>query len=400
MVNSFKQYIIEEDQIVYFTFGRLNPPTVGHGKLLNKLAQTAGRLPYKIFLSQSQDKKDNPLKYADKVKHVRKMFPKHARNILINKKITNPFFALAYLYEQGFRKVIMVAGSDRVDEYKIRLNKYNGVDSTHGFYNFNGGVQVISAGMRDADSDGPDGASGTKQRKFAAENNFTKFYEGLPTSMSNSDAKKLFNDVRKGMGLKEETEFKRHIQLESISDIREQYVKGDLYSIGEEIIITETSEVGIIATLGPNYVIVETSSGKSRQWLDRIEKIEEKTTTTQDPDIADRDGAQPKKYFAGIKNKSTKIARDQHFKKNAKKADNNPDAYKKAPGDATAETKPSKHTKRFAQMFGDTDEEIDYIDKVNDRINREKRADKIKFDAMRDRARTLQTRSTNRSTKP
>ena len=72
------------------------------------------------FGGEASIAKDIPMKYADKVKHVRKMFPKHARNILINKKIINPFFALAYLYDQGVRKVILVAGSDRVDECKIR----------------------------------------------------------------------------------------------------------------------------------------------------------------------------------------------------------------------------------------------------------------------------------------
>ena len=145
MINRFSQFLVEEESVVYFTFGRMNPPTIGHGKLLDTLASKARRAPYRIFLSQSNDKKKNPLQYKDKVKHVRKMFPKHARSIILNNKIKTPFDALTFLYDQGFRKVVLVAGSDRVTEYDVRLNKYNGVKSDHGFYNFEGGIKIISA---------------------------------------------------------------------------------------------------------------------------------------------------------------------------------------------------------------------------------------------------------------
>lgn len=405
MINSFSQYLVEEEKTVYFTFGRMNPPTIGHEKLLDKLSSVAGRNPYKIFLSQTNDPKINPLQYKDKIKHVRKMFPKHARNILINTKIKNPFDALSFLYDQGYRKVVMVAGSDRVDEYKTRLNGYNGKDGKHGFYNFKGGIQIVSAGQRDPDSAGAEGASGTKQREYAKSNNFSKFSLGLTSKMSNADAKKLFNDVRKGLGLKEETEFKNHVRLEPVSDLREKFAEGSLFYIGEKVIIKSTDDVATISTIGSNYLIVETSEKTSRVWIDAVEKIQERQETvvedkkSEDPDIGYRKGSQPKGYHAGIKSKSTKIARDQHFKKNAKKSDDDPSAYKKAPGDASAKTKPSRHTKRFAQMFGGKDEAIDYIDKTNDRIEREKRADKIKHDRMKDRARVLATRQKNRATK-
>ena len=87
MINSFSQFLIEEEKEVYFTFGRMNPPTIGHGKLLDTLATKAGRNPYRVYVSQSQDKNKNPLQYKEKIKHVRKMFPKHARSVMINKKI-------------------------------------------------------------------------------------------------------------------------------------------------------------------------------------------------------------------------------------------------------------------------------------------------------------------------
>lgn len=275
MINSFSQYLVEEERTVYFTFGRMNPPTIGHGKLLDKLAQAAGRNPYRVFLSQSNDKKDNPLTYNDKIKHVRKMFPKHARQVMVNKKVITPFHALSALYDEGFRKVVMVAGSDRIQEYDLRLNKYNGAKSKHGFYNFDGGVQLVSAGQRDPDAAGAEGASGTKQREYASSNDFTGFAQGLPKAMSNGESRKLFNDVRKGLGLKEEKTFKNHIQLEKVSDRREQFASGNLFSVGDEVIVKETNEIAKIDIIGSNYVIVEQNGNRKRMWLDAVEKIEE-----------------------------------------------------------------------------------------------------------------------------
>ena len=377
MINRFSEYLVEEEKVGYLVFGRMNPPTIGHGKLLDKLAATAGRAPYRIYLSQSSDSNNNPLTYSDKVKYARKMFPRHARSIIIDKKVVTPFHALSAMYNAGFKKVVMVAGSDRVKEYDLRLNKYNGKKGSHGFFNFDGGIKVVSAGQRDPDGKGAEGASGTKQRGYAKSNDFTGFSQGLSKAISNPDAKKMFNAVRNGMGLKEEHEFKRHIQLKTVSETREAFVKGELFELGEQVIIKSTSEVGKITVIGSNYVIVETSDKTTRQWLDSVEKIVEeakydygtdasvkymkKTTpgqnedsTPQDSDIKDRKGSQPKDYHRGLK-KATKIARDRHFKKHGKKADNDPSAYKPAPGDKKnmGKTKQSTWTKKFKQMYGD-----------------------------------------------
>ena len=373
MINRFSQYLVEEEKVGYLVFGRMNPPTIGHGKLLDKLASVARRAPYHIYLSQLNDKNDNPLTYSDKVKFARKMFPRHARSIIIDKKVTTPFHALSAMYDAGFKKVILVAGSDRVQEYDVRLNKYNGKKGGHGFYNFEGGVKIVSAGQRDPDGKGAEGASGTKQRGYAKNNDFTGFAQGLTKAISNPDSRKMFNAVRNGMGLKEEHEFKRHIQLETVSETREAFVKGELFELGEQVVIKKTSEVGKITLIGSNYVIVETSNKTTRQWLDSVQKLDERydigtdeykkhaykmtpgqkeQASAQDPDIKDREGSQPKRYHAGLK-KATKVARDRHFKKHGKKADNDASAYKPAPGDKTAKTKTSVWTKKFKQMYGD-----------------------------------------------
>lgn len=376
MIKSFNDYLVEEAKVAYFTFGRMNPPTSGHEKLLDMLAKNAGKNPYFVFLSQSQDAKKNPLDYSAKVKHVRKMFPRHARRVLINKKIRTAFDSASYLYEQGFKNLVMVVGSDRVREFKTLLDKYNGVKGQHGFYNFKN-IQVVSAGARDPDAEGVEGMSASKLRAFAADNDFASFSQGLG-SMSNKDAKKLFVDVRNGMGIKEETVFKRHVELDPVSEAREKFVKGELFEVGDQVVVKESEEVGTITHLGSNYVIVQLSEDKVvRKWLDAIEKLDEYVSsaefipaptgkgkryatlgvkeeprTPQDPDIKDRKGSQPKSYHKGL-SKAIKNRRDAQFKKQAKMRDDDPKAYKPAPGDKTSKTKPSKYTKAFSKMYGD-----------------------------------------------
>ena len=283
-VSSFKQYLKEEQKEAYFTFGRLNPPTTGHGKLLGALAAKAGKGTYKVFLSQSQDAKKNPLSYEQKVKHVRKMFPKFGRNVILNRKIKTVFDIATLLYDQGNNRITMVVGSDRITEFKTLLDKYNGVKGKHGFYNFEK-INVASAGDRDPDSNDVSGMSASKQRKNAANNDFTTFSQGLPSTLSAKDAKRLFNDIRVAMGLKETVEFKHHVELESVSDIREKYVSGELFNEDDRVMIKSSNKRGYVHRLGANYLIVALDEGRiSRQWLDNVVAVEEKKTDDWYPD--------------------------------------------------------------------------------------------------------------------
>ena len=358
MIRSFAKYLVEEEKAVYFTFGRMNPPTIGHEKVLNTLAKKAGKNPYRVYLSQSQDKKKNPLTFKDKIKLSRKMFPKHARQIMSDKSVRTALEVAVKLYNEGFKTLVMVTGSDRLKEFDVLLNKYNGQKSRHGFYNFEK-INIISAGQRDPDADGAEGMSASKMRDAASKNDFTSFAQGLPKNVSNAEAKNVFNQIRKAMGLKEEKQFKNHIQLKSVSETRENYISGNLFSIGNKVVIKETEEIGVITTLGSNYVIVETGGKMFRKWLDSVELLEKDKkkkdigpTKGQDPDIKDMKGTQPAPYYKGLKI-GTKKSRHSQFKKQSKMSDDNPAAYKPAPGDAKAKTKPSVHTKRFKQMFGD-----------------------------------------------
>ncbi len=378
MISSFSKFLVEEEKQVFFTFGRMNPPTIGHEKLLDKLAQSSRGSSYRVYLSQSQDNKKNPLQYVEKVKIARKMFPRHARSIMLNKKVKTIFEALTTIYNEGFANINMVVGSDRVSEFDILINRYNGKKGKHGFYNFRK-INVISAGQRDPDAEGTSGASATKQREAAKSNDFTTFAQGLPKKVSNADAKRIFNSVRKGLGLKEQKEFKNHVQLQPVSDVREAYVSGDLYKEGDQVVIKETTQIATVSQLGTNYIIVEANDMKFRKWLEDVEPLDED-------------------YYKGL-SKSTAAKRKAHFKKYAEKPGDGPDKqsnYKPAPGDARAKTKPSKHTLKYRRMFGDAVEDVKMAKR---RIDREKAADKIKHDRMMDRARMRDVRKKNRETK-
>ena len=386
-INSFRNYLVEEEKTLFFTFGRMNPPTIGHEKLLNKLSQTAGSNPYKVYLSQSQDAAKNPLSYKEKIKIARKMFPKHARQIIIDNKIKTVFDVATKLYDEGYKNVSMVVGSDRIREFDVLLKKYNGKKGKHGFYNF-AKITVVSAGDRDPDAEGAEGMSASKMRAAAKDGDFSAFSQGLSKAVSDTDSKKIYNSVRSGMGLKEQTNFKNKIQLEPVSDIRESYMNGKLFESGDEVIIKDSGEVGKVKYLGTNYVIVETKNGDYRKWLDAVELLEK-----EDPDIGDREGSQPAQYHKGLK-KSTKKSRDAQFKKQSKMSDDDPAAYKPAPGDATAKTKPSKHTKKFKQMFG----EQDRVDIAKKRIERQKAVAAKRHDRMMDRARLRDVKKKNKET--
>jgi hypothetical protein len=381
MISSFKSYLIEEERTVFFTFGRMNPPTTGHEKLMNELAKKSGKNSYRIYLSQSVDKKKNPLNYMTKVKAVRKFFPKHARQVMLDKKVKNVFDAVTEMFNDGYKNVSMVVGSDRVNEFNTLLKKYNGVKGRHGLYNFNK-INVISAGDRDPDADDVSGMSASKMRNLASEGDFTQFSQGLPRNVSNADAKKVYNEVRRGMGLKEQKTYFNKLHFEPVSEKREAYVKGHLFDIGDSVTVVGSDQLARVTSLGSNYVIIEQDGKHYRKWLDSIELVEKerKKEVAQDKDVKKAKGSQPSVYFKGLA-KSTKKKRLSHFNRTSKMADNNPAAYKPAPGDKTAKTKPSKHTLKYRRMYGE-----DAVAIAKKKIEREKMVDKMKHARMLDRA--------------
>ena len=392
MINSFKKYLVEEEKTIYFTFGRMNPPTTGHEKLMNELAKKAGKNSYRVYLSQSTDNKKNPLDFRTKVKTVRKFFPKHARQVMLDKKIKNVFDVATRLFNEGYKNLTMVVGSDRVTEFNTLLNKYNGVKGRHGLYNFNR-ISTISAGDRDPDADDVTGMSASKMRKVAAEGNFSQFTQGLPRSVSNAEAKKVYNQVRKGMGLKEVNQYYNTLNLAPVSEKREEYVKGNLFNIGDYVTVVGSDELARVTNLGTNYVIIEQNGKVYRKWLDSVELLEKerKKEVAQDKDVKKAKGSQPSVYYKGL-GKSTKQKRLAHFKKYGKYDDDNPAAYKKAPGDKTAKTKPSVHTLKYRRMYGE-----DAVEIAKKKIEREKMVDKMKHARMLDRAKVRKIKNRSKA---
>ena len=396
MINSFKHYLIEEEKTIFFTFGRMNPPTTGHEKLMNELSKKSGKNPYRVYLSQSTDKKKNPLDFKYKVKTVRKFFPKHARSIMLERKVKNVFDAVTEMYNDGFKNITMVVGSDRINEFNTLLKKYNGVKGRHGLYNFNK-INVISAGDRDPDADDVSGMSASKMRSLANEGDFTQFSQGLPRNVSNADAKKVYNEVRKGMGLKEQKEYFNKLHFEPVSEKREAYVKGNLFNVGDHVTVVGSDELARVTNLGTNYVIVESGGKLYRKWLTDVELLEKKKSkegnqkVRQDPDVKKAPGTQPAPYYGGL-SKSTKKKRLAHFKKYSKYDDDNPAAYKPAPGDARAKTKPSKHTLKYRRMYGE-----DAVEIAKKKIEREKMVDKMKHARMLDRAKVRKIKNRSKA---
>lgn len=196
---------------VVFTFGRFNPPTTGHELLVNKLVKaTSGGYTPIVFTSHSNDIKKNPLTHKQKVFYLNRFF---GRKVQIADSPAKHIFDIAvYLYNQGFRNVRMVVGSDRVKEFDMLLNKYNGQEARHGMYRFDS-IEVISAGERDPDAEDVSGMSASKMRQFVKDNDFDGFKEGVPSTGKNV-ADKLFKDLQKAMKVRPQTQVAEESELE------------------------------------------------------------------------------------------------------------------------------------------------------------------------------------------
>ena len=383
---------------VVMGWGRMNPITSGHEKLVNKIREVArkeGATPV-VYLTHSQDAKKNPLSYNDKV-----MLAKKAFGNMIQKSNAKTIMQAMQELEKKYKNVILVVGADRIKEFDSLLNKYNGKD-----YSFDS-IKVVSAGNRaDPDSEEAksltaDAMSASVMRKLASEGDFESFKKGLPKKLQRN-AQDVYDMVRAGMKIAEQLELDEAVldfQQRRKRAMTMRRYKSKLASARKRMAKRVSSKeklqkkarkkaISIIrnkvaGAKGADYknlnpaekMMIDKRVMKRKGAIDRIAKkmlpqvrkadilrvrggkvneefetFLEATKVRQDPDIKDKKGTQPDVYYKGL-SKSTKDKRDSHFKKGAKMDDDNPAAYKPAPGDAEAETKPSKHTKRYHQMF-------------------------------------------------
>jgi nicotinic acid mononucleotide adenylyltransferase len=180
---------------VVVAWGRFNPPTIGHQKLIDAVAKIAGQDDYFIYPTHTHKKPKDPLPCDLKVEYMKKMFPTHAKHIIYDKNV-NTIIKLLQTYQGTYADLTLVAGSDRVPQYETLLNKYNGVEYTYRK------LEVVSAGERDPDADGASGMSASKMRAAASEANVAAFRSGIPSTLNDADMMKLMKAVRDGMGIK------------------------------------------------------------------------------------------------------------------------------------------------------------------------------------------------------
>ena len=233
-------------------FGRFNPPTTGHEKLLDNVASSSDKDDYIIVPSRSQDKKKNPLDANMKVSMMQKMFPKHKDKIVNDDSNRTIFDVLKKAHTDGYAGVRIVGGADRVGEFEKLANNYNGK-----LYQFDN-VEVMSAGDRDPDSDDVTGMSASKQRKAAAEGDLKAFMKGVPSSLSQKDAEQLFKKVRSAMNIKEGWNLWEIAPKFDWKGLRENYIGEKIFRVGQIVENVNSGLVGRIIRRGANHLICVT----------------------------------------------------------------------------------------------------------------------------------------------
>ena len=256
----------ETTETLTVAFGRFNPPTVGHGKLLAAAKKAAQGEDLKIYPSRSQDPKKNPLDPDMKVGFMKKMFPDYAENIVNDDEMKSIFNVLTTADEGGYKNVNIIVGSDRQAEFENLATKYNG-----DLYNFDN-IRVISAGVRDADAEGVEGMSASKMRKAVVDGDFDAFRRGTPKELNDGDTQALFDAVRSGMKIKaKKKEVAEMWEIAPKCDpkgLRDHYVSGSIFNLGDIVENLNTGLIGTIVRRGTNHLICVTQENYMfKSWI-------------------------------------------------------------------------------------------------------------------------------------
>ena len=256
----------ETTETLTVAFGRFNPPTVGHGKLLAAAKKAAQGEDMKIYPSRSQDPKKNPLDPDMKVGFMKKMFPDYAENIVNDDEMKSIFNVLTTADEGGYKNVNIIVGSDRQAEFENLATKYNG-----DLYNFDS-IRVISAGVRDADAEGVEGMSASKMRKAVVDDDFKAFRSGTPKELNDGDTQALFDAVRSGMKIKakkkEVTEMWEIAPKHDPKGLRDNYISGRIFNLGDIVESLNTGLIGTIVRRGTNHLICVTQENYMfKSWI-------------------------------------------------------------------------------------------------------------------------------------
>ena len=248
--------------VLTVAFGRFNPPTTGHQKLLDTVASSSDEDDYIIVPSRSNDPKKNPLDTKTKVSVMKQMFPKHSGKIVDDEGNRTIFDVLKKAHTDGYAGVRIVGGSDRVSEFEKLTNNYN-----KKLYDFDS-IEVTSAGDRDPDSDNVEGMSASKQRKAAAEGDFESFKKGVPSSMKDKEVKNLYNMIRKGMNIKEGWNLWEIAPKFDWKNLRENYITEKIFNVGQVVENLNSGLIGRIIRRGTNYLICVTEDNLMfKSWI-------------------------------------------------------------------------------------------------------------------------------------
>ena len=257
---------------ISITFGRFNPPTIGHEKLLKKVAQEAKSSggEYRIYPSRTEDPKKNPLDSGTKIRFMRQAYPDHANAIIDNEDMRTIFDVLTALDNDGYSSVNIVVGGDRVSEFNSLATKYNG-----DLYTFDE-IKVTSAGGRDPDSEGVEGMSASKMRKAAMEGDQDSFNKGIPKAMSKKDKEAMYLTLRQSMNVQESfddfAEASYHLyEIAPKLDpqgLREAYYDTGMFEVGTFVENINTGIAGKVVSRGSNYIIyIDEHDNIFRSWL-------------------------------------------------------------------------------------------------------------------------------------
>ena len=307
----------ETTETLTVAFGRFNPPTVGHGKLLAAAQKAAQGEDMKIYPSRSQDAKKNPLDPDMKVSFMKKMFPDYAENIVNDDEMKSIFNVLTTADEGGYRNVNIIVGSDRQAEFENLATKYNG-----DLYNFEN-IRVISAGVRDADAEGVEGMSASKMRKAVVDDDFKAFRSGTPKELDDGDTQALFDAVRAGMKIKaKKKEVAEMWEIAPKCDpkgLRNQYVGGLIYRMGDIVESLHTGLVGKIIRRGTNHLICVTEEDYMfKSWIRDVmeyteKKMERRTRVPGKPNTLEGTGGYRKNAMAAVGMKKIKNFNIEEF---------------------------------------------------------------------------------------
>ena len=248
---------LDKANTLVFAFGRFNPPTIGHAKLMSRVITEARKnnANHIVYASASTDRRSNPLDVNTKVKFMKKMFPQN--NIKAAGGNQRTFIEILKFFNRMYGNIVMIAGSDRIREFKTLADKYNGRD-----YNYKS-INLVSSGERDPDAEGVTGMSASKMREMAKRDDYNSFKKGV-VRLSDTDTRALFSAVKKGMGIAERYEsFTNFLN----NDLREDYHQERIFNIGDMVEHLDGTK-GMIVRRGSNYVSYETEEGLIKKaWL-------------------------------------------------------------------------------------------------------------------------------------